>query len=63
VPGVDVVGPLPPAVQRVTVFSVAVAAGSTNRAGGRALIAFLSSPAASTAIAKSGMEPVTSPQP
>ena len=59
VPGVEVVGPLPPAVQRVTIFSVAAAAGATNPAGGRALIRFLASPAASAAIARSGMEPVT----
>ena len=41
VPGVDVVGPLPAAVQRVTVFSAAAAAASPNPSGGRALIAFL----------------------
>ena len=59
VPGIEVVGPLPPEVQRVTVFSAAAAAGSTNPRGGRALITFLSSPAASAAIAKSGMDPLT----
>ena len=58
VPGVEVVGPLPPDVQRVTVFSAATGAGSPNPAGGRALIAFLASPAASAAIARSGMDPV-----
>jgi molybdate transport system substrate-binding protein len=58
VSGVDVVGPLPAEVQRVTVFSAAVGADSPNPSGGRALIAFLSSPAAATAIAKSGMDPV-----
>jgi molybdate transport system substrate-binding protein len=58
VPGVEVVGPLPPAVQRVTVFSAAALTGSPNPSGGRALIAFLASPAASAAIANSGMEPV-----
>jgi molybdate transport system substrate-binding protein len=61
VPGVEVVGPLPPEVQRVTVFSAAAVVGSANPSGSRALIAFLSSPAASTAIAKSGMDPVTPP--
>ncbi len=60
VPGIEVVGPLPSEVQRVTVFSAAAAAGSTNPSGGRALIAFLSSPGASAAIAKTGMDPVTS---
>jgi len=59
VAGVEVVGPLPPAVQRVTVFSVATAAGSRNPTGGRALIAFLASPEASAAIARSGMDPIS----
>ena len=58
VPGIDVIGPLPPAVQRVTVFSVAIAASSANPTGGRALIAFLSSPAAASSIARSGMDPI-----
>jgi molybdate transport system substrate-binding protein len=61
VPGIEVVGPLPPEVQRVTIFSAAAVAGSANASGGRALIAFLSSPAASASIAKSGMDPVTQP--
>jgi molybdate transport system substrate-binding protein len=58
VSGIEVVGPLPPAVQRVTVFSAAAATGSLNPGGGRALIAFLTSPNASAAIAKSGMEAI-----
>ena len=63
VPGLEVVGPLPPQVQRVTIFSAAAASSSANPSGGRALIAFLASPAASAAIAKSGMDPVTSLKP
>jgi molybdate transport system substrate-binding protein len=59
--GIEVVGPLPSEVQRVTVFSAAPVAGSANPSGGQALIEFLSSPAASAAIAKSGMDPVTPP--
>jgi molybdate transport system substrate-binding protein len=58
VPGVEVVGPLPPEVQRVTVFSAGQATGSPNPSAGRALIAFLASPAGASAIARSGMEPV-----
>jgi molybdate transport system substrate-binding protein len=58
VAGVEVVGPLPDEVQRVTVFSAAIAATSRNPAGARALIAFLSSPAASAVFAASGLEPV-----
>ena len=63
VPGVDVVGPLPADVQRVTVFSAGLGSGGANPAGGRALIAFLASPAAAVAIARSGMEPVAKPAP
>ena len=59
VPGIEIVGPLPAEVQRVTVFSAATVEGSANPAGGRALIAFLSSPAASAVIAQTGMDPVT----
>jgi molybdate transport system substrate-binding protein len=59
VAGVEVVGPLPPAVQRVTIFSAAAAAGAPNPEGGRALIAFLASPDASDAIARSGMDPIS----
>ena len=39
-PGIDVVGPLPPEVQRVTVFSAGVAASSKNPDAARALIGF-----------------------
>ena len=58
VAGVEVVGPLPAEVQRVTVFAAALSAGSPNPAGGRALLAFLASPEATDAIARSGMDPV-----
>jgi molybdate transport system substrate-binding protein len=61
VAGVEVVGPLPAEVQRVTVFSAAQAASSRNPAGARALMAFLASPAAAAAIERSGMDPVTKP--
>jgi molybdate transport system substrate-binding protein len=58
VAGIDVVGPLPADVQRVTVFSAATGAGSPNPSGGRALITFLSSPAAIPVITRSGLDPV-----
>jgi molybdate transport system substrate-binding protein len=58
VPGVDVVGPLPDEVQRVTVFSAAIAAGSTDQTTARALIRFLSSPQAAAAFVRNGLEPV-----
>ena|SRR5437773_5568955 len=59
VAGIDYVGPLPPEVQRVTVFSAGVAAGATTPDAARALITFLASAAGAPAITKSGMEPMT----
>ena len=58
VPGVDVVGPLPPEVQKVTVFSAGISSKSTEPEAARALIKFLASPAAAPVIARTGIEPV-----
>ena len=58
VPGVDYVGPLPPEVQRVTVFSAAVAVGAKNPAAARALIEFFTSPSGIATMAKSGLDPI-----
>ena len=58
VPGIDYIGPLPAEVQRVSVFSAAVAAHSTNRAAAEALIRFLASQEAAEVVAKTGLEPV-----
>jgi molybdate transport system substrate-binding protein len=56
--GIDYVGPLPPEVQRETVFSAGIAAKSSNPAEARAFIRFLASPSARDVIKKSGLEPV-----
>jgi molybdate transport system substrate-binding protein len=61
VPGIDYVGPLPPDVQRVTVFSAGVAAGARKPDAARALITFLASPGAAAAIRKSGLELIKAP--
>ena len=58
IPGIDLVGPLPPGLQRVTVFSAGVPARSREPDAARALIRFLASPAAAGAIVDSGMEPM-----
>ena len=58
VPGIDIVGPLPPDLQKITVFSAGIATVSNEPDAGKALIKFLASPAASAAIVKSGMEPI-----
>jgi molybdate transport system substrate-binding protein len=58
VSGIDIVGPLPGDLQKITVFSAGIATGAKEPDAGRALIKFLASPAAKEAIVKSGMEPV-----
>ncbi len=58
IPGVDYVGPLPDAVQRVSTFSAGIAVGSTQPAAARRLIDFLTSPAAMPSIRKYGLDPV-----
>jgi molybdate transport system substrate-binding protein len=58
VPGIDIVGQLPPELQRITVFSAGIAAVAKEPEAGKALIKFLASPAASAAIIKSGIEPI-----
>lgn len=60
--GIELVGPLPPEVQQVTVFSAGVLARSEHPEAARALIAHLASPAAAAAIRDSGMDPVAAPR-
>jgi molybdate transport system substrate-binding protein len=57
VPGVNLVGPLPPGIQETTVFSAAVASTARNPARARDFAAFIASPAAKPVIAAHGMEP------
>jgi molybdate transport system substrate-binding protein len=58
VAGIDIVGPLPPELQKITTFSAGIATVSKEPDAGKALIKFLASPAARAAIVKSGMEPI-----
>ncbi len=57
VKGIDIVGPLPSGAQKVTVFAAGIPVTATQPAAARALIQWLSSPAAWPAIRKSGLEP------
>jgi molybdate transport system substrate-binding protein len=55
--GIDIVGPLPPAIQIDTVFSAAVGARSAQADAAAACIAFMASPAAADAKRRQGMQP------
>jgi molybdate transport system substrate-binding protein len=56
VPGIDIVGPLPPGIQSVSVFTAGLSTAAKNADGGRALIQFLTTPAAAAVIRSKGME-------
>jgi molybdate transport system substrate-binding protein len=58
VPGIDHVTPLPPEVQKVSVFSAGVALSTKDSEAAHALIRFLASPKAARAITNSGLEPI-----
>lgn len=57
IPGVDYIGPLPAEVQRVTVFSIGLQTGAPNPGPAKALVAFLTTPAAVAVMQKHGLEP------
>ncbi len=58
VSGIDIVGPLPDDLQKITVFSAGIATVAKEPDAGKALIKYLGSPAVSAALIKSGMEPI-----
>jgi molybdate transport system substrate-binding protein len=58
VKGIDLLGPIPAEVQKVTTFTAALATNAKEREAGEALIQFLAAPEAVEAIRRSGMEPV-----
>jgi len=55
--GIVVLGPLPPEIQSITVFSGGVAAGSAAPEAARALLDFMASPATAATKQRHGMEP------
>jgi molybdate transport system substrate-binding protein len=57
VAGIAHITPLPPELQKVSVFSAGVAATSPDAQAARAVIEFLASPEAADAITQSGLEP------
>ena len=55
-PGIDIVGPIPAELQVVNVFAAGIARSAKEPNAGKALIAFLVSPAAKPMIEASGMQ-------
>ena len=60
VKGIDIVGPLPAAVQKITVFAAGIPTSSKNPEAAKKLIKWLASPVAYSAIKESGLEPMKS---
>ena len=56
-PGIEVVGPLPPEIQAVTVFSAGISIRSRDTEAARAFIAYLASSETGDAKRRRGMEP------
>jgi molybdate transport system substrate-binding protein len=55
--GITFLGPLPPDIQNITVFSSGIPTGAKQAEGAKALQRFLTSSAAAAAIKSNGMEP------
>jgi molybdate transport system substrate-binding protein len=56
-PGIEIVGPLPPEIQAVTVFSAGICSASTKPDEARTVIEYLASVEAEAAKRRHGMEP------
>lgn len=56
--GITIVGPLPPELQKITIFGAGVAASSKEPEAGKALIHFLSSSKAADVIRATGLRPI-----
>jgi molybdate transport system substrate-binding protein len=59
VPYIEVLGPLPPAIQSVTIFSGGISVSCADHSAARQLLAFMASPATAAVKLRYGMEPAT----
>jgi molybdate transport system substrate-binding protein len=57
VPGIDIVGPLPPQLQMITPFVAAIPTNASQPEAGRALIDFLTTPDAKRVLKAKGLDP------
>ena len=56
IPGIDIVGPLPPEIQTITVFSGGIPASAKHAEAAREFLEYLRSPAAVPVLKQKGME-------
>jgi molybdate transport system substrate-binding protein len=59
VAGIDIVGPLPADLQKISVFSAGVFTGARNSSGGQKLVGLLAAPALIPVLLRKGLEPAT----
>jgi molybdate transport system substrate-binding protein len=59
VPGVEIIGPLPPELRQTIVYGASVFTGSTQREGNQAFVDFMRSDAAREVLRHTGLDPVT----
>src|ERR1700730_2925726 len=59
VPNIEVVGPLPPAIQSMTTFSAGISDSCADPAAARQLLAFMASPTTAATKLRHGMEPAS----
>jgi molybdate transport system substrate-binding protein len=61
VPGIDLVGPLPDGVQKMTLYAAGISVDSKEPAAAEAFIRFLTSPGVAPTVKSFGLDPVTAP--
>jgi len=61
VKGIDIIGPLPDDVQKISVFAAGIFRAARNPGGARKLIAHLADPQLAPTLIRKGLEPVRSP--
>jgi molybdate transport system substrate-binding protein len=59
VPGIELVGPLPDGVQKVTMYAAGISVDSKQPAAAKAFVQFLTSPGAAPTVKSFGLDPVT----
>jgi molybdate transport system substrate-binding protein len=62
VAGIEIVGPLPADIQRVTIFSAGIVRGAHAAAAARELLRFYTSREAAPTMTRTGLEPIAEPQ-